>query len=178
MGADIAYYKAAELCTRISEQRSAYADMAGTVPADPYILTLAPPALNAPVERAWRILEVLLPKWKQDADQHQAELWVVPTGSEEQENPDPSFRENYRKHIGSADLYYWDKRIERIAERNQIRCFRIAPLMADYATQHHLFLHGFFYRKPAQGHWNSKGNEIAADLLASNLLQFSNVLKQ
>ncbi len=142
-----------------------------------FVLSLSPPPGNGPMEKDWDILEALLPKFKRSAERHGADLWIVSTGIPEQENPDPAFREAFQKKIGVADLYYWDKRVDAIAQADGIHSLRLPPLMADYATKHNVYLHGFFYTPPGTGHWNAKGNEVAAGFIADDLLKSSRFFK-
>jgi hypothetical protein len=41
--------------------------------------------------------------------------------------------------------------------------------MADYAEQHHVFLHGYDAEHLGQGHWNATGHRVAGELIAQRL---------
>ena len=151
------------------ERKTAYA----SIFYYPHALTFLPPPRNGPMEQAWRVFEALVPELKLDSQKHDAELWLLSQGMPEQENPNPTIGEEFKRKVGADDLYYWDKRVDAIAQENGIHSLRLPPLMATYAAQHHVYLHGFFFTPPGQGHWNDKGNEVAGQLIAANLLESS-----
>ncbi len=175
LASNAAYYKALARLTKKPPERP---DPYTSNPDYQYILPLAPPPLNGPMEKNWQILQALVPQFKRLAEQHGAELWFVSTGMPPQEYPDPAFRERFRKRVRATDLFYWDKRVDSIVRSNGLHSLRLAPLMADYATKHNVYLHGFFFTPCGDGHWNAKGNHVAAQFIADDLLKSSRLFKK
>jgi hypothetical protein len=47
----------------------------------------------------------------------------------------------------------------------------LAPAFAQYADQHHLFLHGFSNTQLGTGHFNREGHRYAGALIANKLCE-------
>jgi hypothetical protein len=137
--------------------------------------SIAPPG-DGPVEQCWRVFDALLAEMKAEAHQHGAGLWILPIGFPVQENPDPRAREAFARENGLRDLYYWDKRTCGMAKARSLACIDLPPQMAAYASEHHIYLHGFPTTEPGTGHWNEHGHAIAANLIASQLLSQSRTI--
>ncbi len=119
---------------------------------------------------AWRVTEALIQQMH-DEVKHRGAKFVLVTGSNAiQVYPDPVVRQNFMKHIGVSTMFYPNLRLKAMAVREDIDLVDLAEPMQAYADQNHVFLHGFG-RDIGNGHWNSDGHRLAADLIMQKLCQ-------
>jgi hypothetical protein len=117
---------------------------------------------------AWRVTEALITEMRGEVQQHGARFVVVTLSNGIQVHPDPSAREAFMRRVGASDLFYPDKRIASLGERERIEVFMLAPELQAYAERNKIFLHGFG-AELGNGHWNAEGHRIAGELLAQKL---------
>jgi hypothetical protein len=129
------------------------------------------------MQKSWRIADGLLGLMKQDCDEHGAEFWLIGFDMVMQVHPDLAARETFRKSLGVASLYESDERLAAIATAKSIHSLLLAPILADYASTHHVALHGFFNTKFNDGHWNELGHQVAGEGIARELLNSSSVIR-
>lgn len=137
----------------------------------PYLPNL--PAMQKP----WRIADGFLSLMKQDCDEHGAEFWLIALDMVMQVHPDLAVRETFRKSLGAASLYESDERLMAMAASKSIHSLMLAPILAHYASTHHVALHGFYNTKFNDGHWNELGHEVAGEAIARELLKSSAVIR-
>ena len=94
-----------------------------------------------------------------------ADFVVVVLTIGNQVNPDPGVRAGFAKTLGVKDLLYSDRRVERFCQNHGIPVLILAPRFQEYATRHHVFLHGF-KDKLGEGHWNQHGHRLAGQTMA------------
>jgi hypothetical protein len=82
--------------------------------------------------------------------------------------PDPAARAAFMRRVGSTDIFYPDKRLKSLGEREGFTVFNLAPDLQAYADEHKAFLHGFG-KDLGNGHWNQLGHRVAGELLADKL---------
>jgi hypothetical protein len=102
--------------------------------------------------------------------QHGAKFLVVTVGNDVQDMPNPVSRENFIIQIGVTDLFYPDRRISALGQREGIEVLNLAPQMQNYAEQNNVYLHGFG-RDIGNGHWNSAGHAVASDLITRRVCE-------
>jgi hypothetical protein len=134
------------------------------------------PPTHPSMREAWKVSEKLIEAIRDEAVTHGAEFWIVTLDMPMQVHPDPNAREEFRRRIGAADLFYPDKRIAELASRESIPIVEMAPDLQRYAETHHVYLHGFFNTPLNTGHWNETGNRVAGELLASRLCEGSKLI--
>ena len=92
-----------------------------------------------------------------------------------QVNPDQKIRRSALEHLGADDLFYPDRRIEGLAQREGISAIILAPQFQNHADKHQVYLHGFANTRLGTGHWNQNGHRLAATIIAKELsAQFGN----
>ena len=83
--------------------------------------------------------------------------------------PELGKRTELEHRLGVPDLSYADERIERLGEREDIPVTSLAPALAAYALEHHVYLNGFTPANLGAGHWNEVGHQVAAEKIAADL---------
>jgi lysophospholipase L1-like esterase len=129
------------------------------------------PPFHPAMAEAWRVTEALVRLMKQEAESLGARLWLVTLSNPIQVYPDRLRREDFRRRIGAADLFYPDLQLQAVAAREGIPAVILAPKLLEYAEAHHVFLHGFTGEALGRGHWNQSGHRVASQILAEELSQ-------
>ena len=88
-----------------------------------------------------------------------------------QVHPKPKKREEFMEKHNIQDLFYPDKRIQALGEREGFTVFRLAEPLQKVAEETGECLHGFENAYPCEGHWNREGNRVAAELMADQICQ-------
>jgi len=127
------------------------------------------PPQNAAWEDAWRVTEGLLVMMRDEVRRHGAEFWIVTLSTDIQTDPDPAERQALMRRLGVDTPFYPDLRIRGLAQREGIPVVTLAPLLARYAAEHHVALHGFPGALLNAGHWNENGHRVAGEILAEEL---------
>jgi hypothetical protein len=117
---------------------------------------------------AWRVTEGIISLMHQEVQAHGAQLWIATLTKGIQIHPHPEARRAFAARLGAGDLLYADRRIQALAERENIPDIVLAIPLAEYAEQHQVFLHGF-PGTIGQGHWNPEGNREAGELIAAKI---------
>jgi hypothetical protein len=117
---------------------------------------------------AWRVTEALLTEMHNEVQNHGAKFVVVTLSNGIQVFPEPHGREAFMQRLGVEDLFYPERRISALGERESIRVITLAPALQTYAEQHKVFLHGFG-KELGNGHWNTLGHKVAGEMLADKL---------
>jgi len=123
---------------------------------------------NAVWQDAWQVTEELIVLMRDEAKSHHAVFVVVTLSNGVQVYPDRELREAFMRRIEGDDLFYPDKRIKALGEREGFRVVALAPQMQAYAEQHKIVLHGFG-NTLGSGHWNALGHHLAGELIAAEL---------
>jgi hypothetical protein len=119
-------------------------------------------------EDAWRLTEGLILTMRDEVRNRGAEFFVVTLSNSIQVNPNPASRQEFMSRLGVGDLFYPDRRLKSLGERQQIPVFNLAPVLQAYAERNGVYLHGFGDR-PGKGHWNKAGHRLAGDLITQEL---------
>jgi hypothetical protein len=119
------------------------------------------------------VTEALIREMRDEVQQHGARFVVVTLSNGIQVHPDASAREAFMRRVGASDLFYPDKRIASLGERERIEVFTLAPELQLYAERNRVFLHGFG-EGLGNGHWNAEGHRVAGELLTQKLCDWLN----
>jgi hypothetical protein len=118
----------------------------------------------------WRVTESLITQMRDEVRARNAKFLVVTLSNGPQVIPDPVQREAVARRIGASDLFYPDKRIKSLCERENIPVITLAPELQQYADHNKVFLHGFD-KSLGNGHWNVTGNRVAGELIAKKICE-------
>jgi hypothetical protein len=119
-------------------------------------------------KEAWRVTEGLIRQMRDDVAQRKARFLLVTLSNAIQVYPDQNVRQRFLEHVGADNIFYPNLRLKALAERQQIEFLDLAQPMQSYADQNKVFLHGFG-SDLGNGHWNARGHEVAAELIAQKL---------
>jgi hypothetical protein len=133
-------------------------------------VVLAPPR-DRSWEESWRVTEALIARIGELAAGNGARLIVVTVPYAIQVHPDGKLRQTLQVKLGVPDLFYPDRRIEKLAQRTGILAVPLAPAMQPLAEASGAFYHGFQNVGMGRGHWNAEGHSAAADLIARALCE-------
>jgi hypothetical protein len=125
---------------------------------------------------AWEVTEALVRSMNDDVKARGKTLFVATLSNGIQVDPDPLKREAFERHLGIGDLFYPDRRITQLAQREGIASVMLAPAELQWAEKNHACVHGFDNAAPCRGHWNQHGHEVAGEVLAREIC--SQVLSQ
>jgi hypothetical protein len=120
-------------------------------------------------KEAWKVTEADLLKMRDEIAQKQAQFYVVVLSNDIQVNPDVSVRQKLAAYPGVEDIFYPDHRVEKFCQNHNIPVLLLGPSFQEYATRHHVFLHGFhtmFRNTLGSGHWNREGHRLAGETIA------------
>jgi hypothetical protein len=118
---------------------------------------------------AWQVTDDLVEETNRETVRHGAAFLTVTLDTSIQVWPNPKVRENFMKRIGANDLFYPDRRIAALGERDGFDVLMLAEPLYQYAQTHHAFLHGFANSKIGFGHWNAEGHRVAGELIGERL---------
>jgi hypothetical protein len=113
----------------------------------------------------WNVTEALIRQMRDEVVSRGAKFYVVVLSTGAQVNPDPAARAAFARSLGVKDLFYSDHRLEKFCQQQGIPILLLAPTFQQYATAHHVYLHGF-KGNLGDGHWNQNGHRLAGDLIA------------
>jgi hypothetical protein len=119
---------------------------------------------------AWRVTEGLIKLMHDEVTARGAKFLVVTLSNGIQVHPDPQARRAFMQRVGASDLFYPERRIKALGERERITVLTLAPALQSYAEQQKVFLHGFD-RNIGNGHWNVQGHALAGELIARKICE-------
>jgi hypothetical protein len=127
-----------------------------------------PPADRA-WQNGWRVTDQLINAIHADVKKHGATFLAVTEDTGIQVWPRPEVRKRFENRLGLTDLFYPDRRIVNLGQREGFDVLTLAQPLQAYAYEHHLFLHGFKNTPMGFGHWNETGHAVAGNLIAQEL---------
>jgi hypothetical protein len=116
-------------------------------------------------EEAWRVTEGLIVLMRDEVKAHGAQFLIVTASHSIQVYPHPKVREEFMRHLGVDDLFYADRRIKALGDREGIEVLNLASDLQAYADQNQAILHG----KDGSGHWNVLGHRLVGERVAEKL---------
>lgn len=102
---------------------------------------------------------------------------VVTLSNPLQALPDPSVRQKAMQLLGVNDLFYPDKRIKALGDREGFPVLNLAPSFQSSAEENNICLHGFDNAVPCGGHWNAHGHQLAGKMIAKKIGENLNIKK-
>ncbi len=128
--------------------------------------------ISRSAEEAWSITEKLLLLMRDEVRRQGAEFLVVTLATSPQYYPDAQVRREIEAALEVKDLFYPDRRIKRLGEREGFAVLNLAQPFQAYADEHKVFLSGFPNSAQAgKGHWNATAHELAGELVGKRLGQ-------
>ena len=128
----------------------------------------APPQTPQHLE-AWKITEGILELLNQEVTEHHAQpFWMLVT------NPsqiDPKQQQALKQHLGVNSLDYPDQRFMELGKRLGVPVVPLIYPFLEHAEKHQEYLHGFPNYRMGAGHWNEKGHDLAARIVANRICQ-------
>ena len=122
---------------------------------------------------AWHVTEGLLKEIHNEVNQKGAQFILVAGSNPIQVHPERAVRERFQSYLGTDNLFYPDFRLAQLADREQIDFLDLAQPMQTYADGKKVFLHGFG-KEIGNGHWNSQGHRLAAELIEQKMCSEDN----
>ena len=117
-------------------------------------------------EEAWKITEELIAKMNREVEEKNAKFHFVSIGDPMQVHPNPAFRQSFMDRYKIEDLFYPDKRLQAVGDREGFPVLNMAEPFQTYSEENNVCLHGFETAVPCAGHWNPDGHEFAGKLIA------------
>jgi hypothetical protein len=120
-------------------------------------------------EEAWRVTELIVAGMRDLAASHGAKmaLFIVPYAVEV--HPDAALRAAVLAKYGVPDLAYPDRRIAAFARGSGILGITLYDEMRALAVSSGRYLYGFDNLQPGFSHWNERGHQAAAEIIARSL---------
>jgi hypothetical protein len=118
---------------------------------------------------AWRITEGLIAAMRDECVRHGAMFLALTEDTGIQVWPLRTTREKFQKRLGVSNLFYPDRRIAELGQRDGFEVLTLAQPLQRYAEEHQVFLHGFKTGPKGFGHWNETGHAVAGHLIAQKL---------
>lgn len=134
------------------------------------VKNLKPPE-NAVWEDAWKVTEGLIVKIRNEVVQKNADFLLVVIGDPMQVDRDPAKRQKFVQDNNIQDLYYPDRRLEKLGAREGFRVLTLAEQFKGYTEKYQVCVHGFDNSVPCGGHWNEIGHRLASIKINQNLCQ-------
>ncbi len=120
-------------------------------------------------QEAWQVTEELLGQMNREVEAAGARLVVVMVTTPEQVQPDPAVRHAFEQRLGVSDLFYADRRLSTVGQRDGFQVITLAERLQRVATERHVFLHGFKNSVLGEGHWNELGHREAGKVMVEGL---------
>jgi hypothetical protein len=144
-----------------------HADQAGFVDEPGLGTKVYIPPTDPVWEEAWRITEGLILLMRDEVKAHGAQFLIVTGSHGIQVYPDPEVRQNFMRQLAVDDLFYPDRRIKALGDREGIEVLNLASDLQVYADQNKAILHG----KDGSGHWNVLGHRLVGDRVAAKICE-------
>lgn len=120
-------------------------------------------------EAAWQLTEALVLETAREARRQGAKFLLVTLSNPGQVTPNPEDMRRHAAALGEKDLFYPERRMRTLAERNRLDAVFLAEELARIASENKVHLHGFANTQLGGGHWNEKGHALAAEIIARRL---------
>jgi len=126
---------------------------------------------DAAWQEAWRVTEGLIVTMRNEVVQKNADFLLVTIGDPMQVRPEPQKRKNFMRKNNIQDLFYAERRLEKLGAREGFRVLNLSEQFQGYTDKYQLCAHGFENYVPCAGHWNELGHRLASILINRNLCQ-------
>lgn len=137
------------------------------------------PPVSPDMADAWRVTEALLRQWDKEVREAGAEPWLVTFSNALQVHPGNVDQSTLMRGPRIHSLFYPDVRLGNFAAAHRINRIALAEPMAAHASTTREFLHGGRTEDnpPGEGHWNERGDAVAAQIIAEQLCARSAVIR-
>ena len=126
---------------------------------------------DATWQDAWRVTEGLIVTMRDEVVQKGADFLVVTIGDSTQINPDAATRQKFIKENNIQDLFYPNRRLEKLGIANGFRVLSLAEQFQGYTDKYQVCAHGFENSVNCGGHWNELGHRLASIMINRNLCE-------
>jgi hypothetical protein len=123
------------------------------------------PPKTAAWKEAWRVTEGVIRLIRDDCRNHGVPFGLITLTRGIQVTPIAADKAGFLRALGVRDLYYPDRRLAQLGEREGFPVLNLAPKMAEIATRKRVYFHAYRDRLGV-GHWSEAGHAAAADLVA------------
>lgn len=132
------------------------------------VAAFAPPR-NAEWAQAWDLTEHLIDRMHAFSASKGARFVVTLLTHSAQIDPDPLVRKHLQDALGVPDLFYIERRLGALGDRQGFPVIALGPEMQREATARKIHFHGFGNYHVGWGHWNEAGHRAAAEIIAPRL---------
>lgn len=119
---------------------------------------------------AWAVTEALIKQISDESSAHGAKFLVATITADIQVYPDGRVRQAMIDRLKVPDLFYPDRRLEAVCEREGIAFIDLSQPMQQAADRDKVFFHGFG-KEIGNGHWNEAGHRFAGETLGEKIAQ-------
>ena len=126
---------------------------------------------DAAWREAWRVTEGLIVTMRNEVVQKKADFLVVTIGDPIQVGRDVKIRKDFTTHNNIQDLFYPNRRLEKLGAREGFRVLNLAEQFQGYTEKYQVCAHGFENSVPCGGHWNELGHRLASIMINQNLCE-------
>jgi hypothetical protein len=123
-------------------------------------------------QEAWRVTEGVLGLMRDECRRHGVPFAVVTLSRGIQVTPDTVEKRRFLQQLGAKDLYYPERRIADLGQREGIPVLNLAPSMAEEAERRHVYFHAHG-DSLGVGHWNVAGHQAAGERIAAWLAKLT-----
>lgn len=129
------------------------------------------PPQDAAWQDAWRVTEGMIVTMRNEVVQKKADFLLVAIGTPMQVDRDPAKRQKFMQEYNIQDLYYPDRRLEKLGAREGFRVLNLAEQFKGYTEKYQVCAHGFDNSVPCGGHWNELGHRLGSITINRNLCE-------
>jgi lysophospholipase L1-like esterase len=132
-------------------------------------IELFAPPRDAALQEAWTVTERLAAQMNRYSARHGARFALLMLSHSAQVHPDAATRAALEQALGVPDLFYMERRMQALGQREGFPVIALAPELQKRAAAEKVYFHGFPNYRMGWGHWNEKGHQSAAELIAPRL---------
>ncbi|MEG4322993.1 MULTISPECIES: SGNH/GDSL hydrolase family protein [unclassified Microcoleus] len=129
------------------------------------------PPQDAAWQDAWRVTEGMIVTMRNEVVQKKADFLLVVIGTPMQVDRDPAKRQKFMQEYNIKDLFYPDRRLEKLGAREGFRVLTLAEQFKGYTEKYQVCVHGFENSVPCGGHWNELGHRLGSIMINRNLCE-------
>jgi hypothetical protein len=118
---------------------------------------------------AWKVTEELIRVMNREVKDRGKRFLLATLSNGIQVDPDTKKRKLFATKLGVKDLFYPERRIQALAQREGISFLALAMPMREWAEKHGTCIHGSENATPCGGHWNEYGHRLAGELMADKM---------
>jgi lysophospholipase L1-like esterase len=132
-------------------------------------LSVFAPPRDATWEEAWTLTDRILARMNAFAARHKARFAAMVVTHSTQLYPDPAVRKNAQDALGVQDLFYMERRLAELGQREGFIVIPLAPELQKRADAEKKYFHGYQNLHMGWGHWNPDGHGAASEIVARQI---------